>query len=206
VYFAEQGDNILECLRKAFQAANSEIYNFSTTNPGYAGMGTTCVALVLKDSRGFIGNIGDSRVYQITGRGVTQLTQDHSKVAEMVRRGILSRQEARTHPERSHLYRALGTRPTAEPDFIDTIALTRSRFFLMCSDGLYNHVEDWELQQTVLSHEPAEACQLLVDMANDRGGQDNITVQIIHVTVSGGRLRRFLRGHAPTKPQRSSKH
>jgi protein phosphatase len=194
-YFSSTSVDILESLRAAFQAANTEIFTYGSNNPGFTGMGTTCCALVLRDGRAFIGHIGDSRIYQITKRRITQLTQDHSKVAEMVRRGIITKEEARTHPERSHLYRALGTRPTLEADFFDDIPLTRTKSFLMCTDGLYNHIEEWELHQTVLSHAPQEACTLLVDMANDRGGQDNITVQIIQLVIAGGRLRRLLRGN-----------
>jgi len=192
-YFSNPVDDILESLREAFKVANSEVYNLGANNPAFAGMGTTCVALVLKDGNGYIGNIGDSRVYQIMRRSVVQLTQDHSKVAEMVRRGIISKQEARTHPERSHLYKALGTRPSAEADFYNEISLFRSKYFLMCSDGLYNHVEDWEMQKTVLSNPPQKACETLVRLANERGGLDNITVQIVQIAVGSGPFDRFLR-------------
>jgi serine/threonine protein phosphatase PrpC len=192
-YFASSNEDVLTNLRRAFSKANEQIYRCSLEHPEYRGMGTTCSALVLKGSRGYIGHVGDSRIYRIGKRKITQLTKDHSKVAEMVRQGILTKEEARYHPERSHLYRALGTRPAAEVDFIDDISLDQSRYFLLCSDGLFNHVEERELQKMVLSHPPTDACKMLIELANQRGGLDNITVQVIHLTVSAPLLRKILR-------------
>jgi protein phosphatase len=192
-YFTIPNDDIAESLRQAFQGTNEHIYHYGTHSPEHAGMGTTCVALVLQDNHACIGSIGDSRIYRITKRRIQQLTQDHSKVAELVRRGILTKEEAKTHPERSHLYRALGTKPVAEVDVIGNINLKNDEYFLMCTDGLYNHVSDKEMQQLVIANEPEPACRALVELANERGGQDNITVQIIHVTEPRGILGKILR-------------
>ena len=187
-YYAGTDPSVIDNLRRAFSAANEAIYRKSATGPEYRGMGTTCVALVLSDGHAFVGNIGDSRVYKINQRGITQLTHDHSKVAEMVRRGIITHEEARTHPERSHLYRAMGPRPSAEVDFFEGMPLTSSRYYLMCTDGLFNHVEDEEMRQIVLEHAPERACRRLIELANERGGSDNITVQVIRVDVSTSSL------------------
>jgi protein phosphatase len=192
-YMGGAGNDIVGALRQAFQVANSQIYDRSLADPAFAGMGTTCTALVLKDGHGVIGHIGDSRVYRITRRSITQLTNDHSKVAELVRRGIITREQSRTHPERSQLYRALGTRPNAEIDFITSVRLSGECTFLLCCDGLYNHVTEDEMQSIVLAKSPDEACATLIDLANERGGYDNITVQVIRVGATEGGLKRLLR-------------
>jgi serine/threonine protein phosphatase PrpC len=187
-YYAGTDPSVIGNLRRAFSAANEAIYRKSGTGPEFRGMGTTCVVLVLRDGHAYIGNIGDSRIYKINQRGITQLTQDHSKVAEMVRRGIITREEAKNHPERSHLYRAMGPRPSAEVDFFDEMPLTSSRHYLMCTDGLFNHVEDEEMRQIVLAHTPERACRQLIQLANERGGSDNITVQVVRVDVNTAAL------------------
>lgn len=192
-YLATPEDDILAALRLGFGKANEQIYRCSLENPEYRGMGTTCSALVLKGSRGFFGHVGDSRIYRIGKRKMQQLTKDHSKVAELVRRGILSKEEARHHPERSHLYRALGTRPAAEVDFSDEIVLDSSKTFLLCSDGLFNHVEEKEMQKIALAYAPEEACKALIELANQRGGTDNITVQVVKLTVATSLLGKILR-------------
>jgi len=193
-YFSATTEDIEESLRDAFQSANDHIYRYGMSNSQFAGMGTTCTALVLKDSHAHIGHIGDSRIYRISKRKILQLTRDHSKVAEMQRRGILTKEEAKTHPERSHLYRALGTRPVAEIDVINDIVLDSDRFFLMCTDGLFNHVDEKEMQNVVLSKSPQEAAKALVELANERGGLDNITVQVIQFSVANNLLTKFLGG------------
>jgi len=192
-YLAGADNDILPALQRGFGTANEQIYRCSMENPEYRGMGTTCSALVLKGARGYFGHVGDSRIYRIGKRKIQQLTKDHSKVAELVRRGILSKEEARHHPERSHLYRALGTRPAAEVDFSDDIVLDSSKSFLLCSDGLFNHVEEREIQKIVTAHPPQEACAALIDLANQRGGTDNITVQVIKLTVATSLLGKILR-------------
>ena len=121
-----------------------------------------------------------------------QRTDDHSTVAEMQRRGIITSEEARTHPERSRLYRALGIRPEAEVDMIDDVHVGRNEFYLLCTDGLINHVTEDEMQETVLKLKPEEAVTRLVELANERGGSDNITVQIIQVNPSDSFIARLL--------------
>ena len=193
-YLAYPGNDVPTALRTAFNRANEQIYRCSLEHPEFRGMGTTCSVLILKGSRGYIGHVGDSRIYRIGRRKIQQLTKDHSKVAELVRQGILSKDEARYHPERSHLYRALGTRPAAEVDYVDDIPLESSKFFLLCSDGLFNHVEEREMQKLVLSNPPSEACKALVDLANQRGGTDNISVQVVQLAVNPNLLGKILRG------------
>ena len=184
-YFRDDVGPVPAGLRYAFEEANARIYDFSTSHPRYANMGTTCSALVLKDDRGYIGHIGDSRIYRVTQSSIEQLTNDHSKVAELQRQGLITKEDARYHPERSHLYRALGVRPTAEVDAIDDIHLNSNEHFVLCCDGLVNHVDDSEIKDIVLRHEPPEACERLVALANERGGTDNITVLVVGVNTTG---------------------
>ena len=192
VYFSMRGATVAASLQRAFQTANTRIYEKSLSDPACSGMGTTCVVLVLQETNAYIGHIGDSRVYRITRNKVIQLTNDHSKVAEMVRRGIITREEARTHPERSHLYRALGVRAETDIDVIADIALTTSESFLLCSDGLYEYVDEQEMQSVVLAKKPQDACDHLVARANERGGRDNISVMIVTVNYSGSFLDKLM--------------
>jgi protein phosphatase len=184
-YFASDSRDVETSLRHGFAAANTRIYRQSTSGPAFAGMGTTCTALVLTNGRAFIGHIGDSRIYRITRTKITQLTEDHSRVAELVRRAIITKEQARVHPERSQLYRAMGTRPEVDVDIVGPLTLPRSCHFLMCTDGLFNHVTEDEMQSIVLARPPAEACSSLIALANERGGHDNITLQIITTTSTG---------------------
>jgi protein phosphatase len=190
-YFADPDTDIGRSLEKAIQQANTAIYEYSTTHAGLQNMGTTCSALVLKGNRACIAHVGDSRIYRMAKGAITQLTDDHSNVAEMQRRGMLTREEAKNHPERSHLYRAIGVRPEVVIDRVEKIQLSTTETFLLCSDGLVNHVEDDEMMDVVKKFPPGEACRQLVAMANDRGGYDNITVLVIQVNCSDSFLGRL---------------
>ena len=186
-YFGDTADSIPKRLENAILKANMSIYEFSTNHPRFMSMGTTCSVLVLKDDRAYIGHVGDSRIYRITASAIEQLTDDHSKVAELHRRGVISKEEARYHPERSYLYRAVGVRPITEVDLIDDMPINADEYYLLCSDGLINHVEDSEMKNIVLSHEPQEACEALVALANENGGSDNITVIVVRVSDGSDR-------------------
>lgn len=192
IYFASDLP-VGESLKKSFNEANKAIYDYSLNNPQYYGMGTTCIALVLQNGTAYVAHIGDSRLYHITKQGIKQLTRDHSKVAELVRRGILSPEEARWHPERSMLYRAMGVVLNMEFDFLNGIALGSDDYMVQCTDGLTTYVEPEELRNVVQSNSPQDACEVLVNLANERGGHDNITVQIVHVRGESSFLKTILR-------------
>lgn len=184
-YFAaNSSESIAARLRSAIDAANKRIYEYSLEHPNLNGMGTTCVALVLAGGQVCLAHVGDSRVYRIRNKKIEQLTEDHTKVAEMERRGILTKDEARMHPERSQLYRALGIRPQMEVDINESVDLKPGDYFVLCTDGLSNMVEDDEINEIVLKHPPQEACEALVELANQRGGYDNITVEIVQINGS----------------------
>jgi serine/threonine protein phosphatase PrpC len=187
-YFSSDGP-IMTSLKKSFFNANQVIYDYSLNNPQFRGMGTTCIALVLHKSAAFAAHIGDSRLYRISEKNIEQLTRDHSKVAEMVRRGIITAEEGRVHPERSMLYRAMGVRHDVEFDVLNSIELGTDEYFLMCTDGLTSYLDDEELKEITLSHPLQGACDKMVDLANRRGGHDNITVQLVHVKGSDSFLK-----------------
>jgi len=175
-----EGD-VLSALERAIGDANEAILTEGSANPNLRGMGTTCSVLHLHGDEGRVAHVGDSRIYRITPDAITQLTDDHSRVAEMVRRGLLSDEEARWHPERSLLYRALGVTTGIDVDVAGPFPLRPDERYLLCTDGLVNLVTDDEIRRIVLRNPPADACELLTDLALRRGGHDNITIIIVHL-------------------------
>ncbi len=186
-YFSNSTNDAAKGIRKAFEAANHQIYSYSINKPEYHGMGTTCTALVMKGNRACIAHVGDSRVYRINRRKIEQLTSDHSKVAELMREGVLTEKQAKTHPQRSILSRALGVGESVEVDIIDDITLRSGDFFLLCTDGLAKVTDD-EIKSIVCSNSVQDACEKLINVVIDRGGDDNVTVQMIRIE---GNKRRF---------------
>jgi protein phosphatase len=179
-YFADPDENIAACLERAFAAANAQIYQRAQDNLEFHGMGTTCTALVLKDDRGYVAHLGDSRAYRITKSKIEQLTQDHTKVAEMLRLGILTKEEALHHPEKSHLYRALGIAATMPAEVSVIGPLRAGERYLLCTDGIAK-VELPKVKRLVLENSPQAACDRLIEAANKLGGSDNSTVQVIEI-------------------------
>jgi protein phosphatase len=180
--FAAGGEEGMDALlRHAVKNANEAILDASDMHAHLRGMGTTCSVLVLEETRGWTAHVGDSRIYRITAGAIELITDDHSRVAEMVRRGLLSEEEARWHPERSLLYRALGVTPDIEVDTAGPFPLTAGEQYLLCTDGLVNLVNDDEIHAITLRHDPAAACELLTDLAIRRGGYDNITIVIVRL-------------------------
>jgi protein phosphatase len=171
--------SLTEKLRYSVSAANREILSTAQAKPELAGMGTTLVALLAGPDRIALAHVGDSRAYLIRGGRIRQLTDDHSLVAELVRRQEISEHAARGHPHRHVLTRALGVRRSVEADLAELTPAVDDTFVL-CSDGLTSHVQDDEIAASVMSAEDLEgACDRLVDMANARGGEDNITVVLV---------------------------
>jgi serine/threonine protein phosphatase PrpC len=165
-----------EKLRAAIGAANRAIFTTAQQRPEYAGMGTTVVAVLSDGERAALAHVGDSRAYLVRGDRIRQLTDDHSIVGELLRRKEISESAAREHPHRHVLTRALGVRPSVEPDLAE-LTPSLGDVFVLCSDGLTNHLDDSEIAKHVSDGEDLqEVCDGMVDLANDRGGEDNITV------------------------------
>ena len=181
VYFEEKGDT-RSSLQKAVKQANREIYEASTGDDNLRGMGTTCTALVLKNGSAVTAHVGDSRLYLIRNGQIYLMTEDHSAVMEMVKRGLLTLEEARHHPDKNVILRALGSHPDVEVGLWDEpFPVKEGDSFLLCSDGLYDLVEDEDIRQTVVSSSSIEACEKLIDLAKRNGGYDNITVGIFSI-------------------------
>jgi PPM family protein phosphatase len=169
-------------LMAAYQSAHSAIQNFVREHPALAGMGTTCTAAVLRDGELTFGHVGDSRLYLLRNGGIERLTRDQSYVQQMVESGVISAEEAKTHPSRNILTSALGSDSPVEADFARApIPLHASDILLFCTDGLHGLVSEEEMLEVSSQSAPREACRKLVDMAKERGGYDNITIQIVRI-------------------------
>jgi serine/threonine protein phosphatase PrpC len=181
VYFASQGQDVITSIAQAIKAANDAIYTLARNHTEYSGMGTTCVTLVIMGGRAYIVNIGDSRGYIIRDGQLRQVTQDHSWVAEQVRIGLLTEEQARVHAHRNVITRSLGTQPSITADlFVET--LKEGDRILLCSDGLHGYVEEAAISQEVVTQSDAEtAVHDLIDMANANGGPDNISAIVVDV-------------------------
>jgi serine/threonine protein phosphatase PrpC len=170
-----------ERVRAIIKEANRRIYDRARTDSEVSGMGTTVTAALLTDGRVVIGHVGDSRAYRIRDGRLEQLTDDHSLVADLMRSGRLTAEEAEGHPQRSVITRALGTDPDVDVDTL-VIEVEAGDLFLLCSDGLSTMVSDSEVLQTVERAATLdEAARDLVRAANTGGGEDNVTVVLFRL-------------------------
>jgi protein phosphatase len=168
-----------EKLRHAVACSNREIYAAAVRDDELTGMGTTLVAILAAEERMALAHVGDSRAYLLRAGRIRRLTDDHSVVGELLRRQQITEADAREHPHRHVLTRALGVRENAVPDLAELTPQAGDRV-LMCSDGLTAHLQDDEiLAQMMDQDDPQLACEALVHTANQRGGVDNITVLIV---------------------------
>jgi len=174
-------DPSASALREAFFLANRAIHQERSQNPGISNMGTTLTALLLRDKQAFIAHIGDSRAYLLRAGKLEQLTNDHSFVAEQVRAGTITQEQARSSPYRHMITRALGIAEDVKADLTNH-ALKKDDRFLLCTDGLTEMVADAEIGRVLATSSPEEAVQKLLDAANERGGVDNITAVVVWVT------------------------
>ena len=172
----------IKILREAISIANVEIYEKAITEADFQGMGTTTVAATIdEDDTLYVANVGDSRLYLIDEE-ITQVTKDHSLVAEMVRKGSLDEVSARLHPDKNIITRAIGAASSVEIDFFE-VELNEGDVILMCTDGLTNMVEDDEILRIIRSSvDVADMAENLIKMANHNGGKDNIGVVIVQVS------------------------
>ncbi len=183
-----------EGLPKALQKANLAVYQHASKRSESRGMGTTMTALVVDGNAAIIGHVGDSRAYLIRGTLIQQLTRDHSWVAERVRQGVISEEEARNHRWRNVITNALGSRPQLRLDLFG-IELREGDTILLCSDGLSNMLNDDMILSMVQRNQddPAEVvAQKLIDAANANGGPDNITVLLTRVKKLGKRSKNYV--------------
>jgi serine/threonine protein phosphatase PrpC len=181
--FDDQVGSPEDWLRRTFEFANDRVYETARTDPELKGMGTTGVALLFApDGTAWVGWVGDSRLYRLRDGELELLTEDHSLVAEWVRIGVLTPEEAAEHPRRSELTRAIGISVEIEPDVRAVEVLPADRF-LLCSDGLHGVVHERQIKVVLGSESPQTAVRTLVERAVELGGPDNITVQIAVVAA-----------------------
>ncbi len=168
-----------ESLRLAIAAANEAIRERASSDDDLYGMGTTCVAAWVADKRMYVGHVGDSRAYMVSPSGIRQITRDHNLAEELKCVVGAVGPEGAQHV----LTRSLGSRPGVEVDVSAPLVLREHQAVVLCSDGLSNLVEAEEIRDIVREHDPVTACEVLVDMARERGAPDNVTVQVARVRV-----------------------
>ncbi len=177
-YYKDESADVVGSLRRAIAEANSLICDAAQMITERKGMGTTLVSVVIRADTAYFAHVGDSRAYIVRNHSIRQITEDHSWVAEQVRRGAMTLHEAERSPFRNVITRSLGNMPTVESD-IHAETIEAGDTIILCSDGLSGHLSAKDMLCTTDSRNPAQAAMDLVELANDRGGQDNITVMIV---------------------------
>ncbi len=173
--------DIEEIMVDSLSAANQSVNDMAVSDAFYKGMGTTLVAAITAQDGVVIINVGDSRAYLINKEDIVRITRDHSVVEDMVEMGKLTAEEAKEHPGKNLITRAVGTDETVSGD-VYTVAAEPGEFVFMCTDGLTNLVSDQEILYEVLyGGELEECCQRLTEIANSRGGYDNITAVLLAI-------------------------
>jgi len=168
-----------ELLEKGIQNANQDILDYTAKYPESSGMGTTSVCAVVKGNEVHLANVGDSRAYVISDDEIRPVTKDHSYVQALVDEGKITQAEAREHPKKNIITKAVGISPSVEADKLK-LTLDSDESLLLCCDGVIAHLTDEDIHKIINdSTDPQSACQKIVDTANERGGSDNISLIIL---------------------------
>ena len=171
-----------DLLISALSNAHAAIQDYAHEHPELSGMGTTCTAAAVIGDLLYYGHVGDTRLYLFRNGGIRRVTHDHSLVQRLVDSGAITEEQAAEHPDKNVLVSALGMRGEVAVDVPDAgVPLESGDTLLICTDGLHGLVSDAEMLDAATRHEPRQACQQLVQMAKDRGGPDNITLQIVRL-------------------------
>lgn len=179
VYPDMEQTEIVKMLVSAVKNANRAVYEQSQVSSDFTGMGTTLVAVYLQNSDAYVVNVGDSRCYYVARDEIAQITEDHSVVGLMVARGQITEEEARNHPNKNLITRAVGTEPNVECDCF-YLRLKEGEYLLLCSDGLSNMVTRPELLYEIThGSDGTEICQKMIEIAKKRGAPDNVTVILL---------------------------
>lgn len=175
-----QESSLPEILRSAVEKACMAIFSAAQDDPRLQGMGTTVISLLVKDDHALFAHVGDSRAYLVRGELIQQISEDHSLVNEQIKAGMITPEEAKHSRYKNIITRSVGFEEEVQVDVMGLLAQPGDTF-LLCSDGLANMVEDVELRDMVLKHALNELPRKLVDLANERGGDDNITVIVVQI-------------------------
>lgn len=170
---------ICRLLDSAVQSATYMVYGMAEQSPDYHGMGTTVSALLIAAEHGIIAQVGDTRIYCIKGRREKQLTEDHTLINWQIREGILTPEQAKYAPHKNVITRAVGNKDYVQVD-TDVIPVSKGDKFLICSDGLHGYLRKGEIPK-IMKNSPEEACDAFINLANERGGKDNITAVIVEI-------------------------
>jgi len=182
-YRERNGGTPQQVLNEALQAAHERIRQHGFAHPKLRGMGTTCTAIVVVGHALHYVHVGDTRLYLVRSGQITQITRDHSYVGRLVESGVISREEAENHPQRNILTAALGTNVELIMDSPDQpAALQPGDVLVVCSDGLWGQVHDAEILAAVAGKTAEDAARELIELARERGGPDNITLQVLRVS------------------------
>ncbi|MBR2744114.1 MAG: Stp1/IreP family PP2C-type Ser/Thr phosphatase [Clostridia bacterium] len=173
----KEKEAILDLIRNAIEYANMVIYEKSKEIEDYSGMGTTIDICIILSGRVYIGHVGDSRVYRLRKQFLRKLTVDHNYVEQLVKQGNITKEEAYNHPKKNMLTKALGCTAFVEPDVM-VKGFQKDDILLMCTDGLTNMVKEDGIFE-IITKNPEDACNVLIEKANENGGLDNITAVII---------------------------
>ncbi len=171
-------NSIRNLLDSSIYAANIRVFDKSRESKDLNGMGTTVVVAIVKDNIGYIAHVGDSRAYVVSNNGLVQLTRDHSIVQSMIEDGKITPDEARVHPRKNVITRALGVEETVVPEFT-VCDFNNNDILLLCTDGLTNYVDAKTIENVILSNEYSDPTIKLIEIANSNGGGDNITAVVI---------------------------
>jgi len=172
-----------EALRTAVERACLAIFTTAQDDPRLSGMGTTVISLVVRDNHAFFAHVGDSRAYLVRGPLIQQISEDHSLVNEQIKAGMITPEEAKHSRYKNIITRSVGFEEEVQVDVMGVVA-EPGDVFLLCSDGLANMVEDRELHEVVASTANlADVPKRLIDLANERGGDDNITVIVVQMSA-----------------------
>lgn len=171
---------ILELLKKSVKSANKEIFDIAVQNPQLYGMGTTVVVCIIKNEMLYTANVGDSRCYVCNKRELVQITKDHSLVYDLISRGLITKEEARNHPQRNVITRAVGSEEDVTVDVFAT-QLFNKDVVMLCSDGLHSMVSENDIK-TILKRYSTNAANKLIKSANENGGLDNISVITVKIS------------------------
>jgi len=179
-------DDPRDALLRGFRTAHEKIQQYAAAHPEFEGMGTTCTALALNNLHLYFAHVGDSRLYLIRGATISRLTRDHSYVGRLVESGVLRSDEAEHHPQRHILTAALGAGAEIVADApLQPIDLEHGDILVLCTDGLWSLIQEPEILEIVTKQPASAACKELVRLARERGGPDNITVQVLRVSANG---------------------
>ena len=186
-YYEDKSKNIPESLKNVFLKANKEVVAKGNSDRSLQGMGTTLVAVVLKKNKMYYNNVGDSRGYIIDSAGISQFSEDHSVVANLVKAGYITEEEAPTYPGGNIITKAIGIEPELKINAEKKEKkISDGMYILLCCDGLYREVSNEEILKTIEEYiDPNIICKKLIEKANEHGGEDNITLLLAKINKPG---------------------